>query len=369
MKKHLLYLAFLSFIIFSNSPAQSDSGWEYLNFVPGALYSVSFVDSLTGWAVNSDELIHTTNGGNNWTYQKVELEDGKFMKTVFFLNKNLGWIGGDEIWHTQDGGINWELQSDDLKKARYRQINSIFFLNENIGWASGDSSLVLRTIDGGENWYSNSVGSEVNTISSITFLDSLNGWAVGFHEILRTKDSGVTWDTVYYDVTEDIYFGSIDFIDSANGWAAANNGRVLRTNNSGINWDTTTIEMGNVYTSYFEDINFIDSNNGILIGAWGDNFFNSHSLIYKTTDSGKNWTPSNYNYSLAGLHSLAFAGGGTFYCIGDNAILKTNDMGNNWANQMSNLKTSFSDIYFVIRTMDGLLATTMILQKERYLRQ
>ena len=128
------------------------------------------------------------------------------------------------------------------------------------------------------------------TYGEETFLDSLNGWAVGFHEILRTKDSGVTWDTVYYDVTEDIYFGSIDFIDSANGWAAANNGRVLRTNNSGINWDTTTIEMGNVYTSYFEDINFIDSNNGILIGAWGDNFFNSHSLIYKTTDSPRHLT-------------------------------------------------------------------------------
>ena len=349
MKKYLLSLTFLSFILFSNISlviAQSKSGWEYVNFVPGALFSVSFVDSLNGWAVNSDELIHTNNGGENWIYQNVQREYGEFMRTVFFLNENLGWIGGDEIWHTQNGGISWDLQTADLNKAKYRQINTIIFLNENIGWASGDSSLVLKTIDGGLHWESNSIGDEGNTVSSISFLDSLNGWAVGFHEIFRTKDSGVTWDTVYSDVTEDLYFGSIYFLDSLNGWTAANNGRILITNNGGMSWDTTTIDLEMFYQSYFEDIHFVDTTKGIIVGSGVDNFFNSYSLIYKSTDGGKNWIVSNYDYSLAGLRSLSYADEATFYSVGDNSLLKTSNLGDTWSNQLSFVKTIIYDIQF-----------------------
>jgi len=62
-------------------------GWEYQNFSPGNLTSVCFVDSLTGWAVGDEELIHTTDGGKSWKYQDASRLRGEYMNSVFFKIK------------------------------------------------------------------------------------------------------------------------------------------------------------------------------------------------------------------------------------------------------------------------------------------
>ncbi|MBI4649333.1 MAG: hypothetical protein HY738_22725 [Bacteroidia bacterium] len=77
-----------------------------------------------------------------------------FFNTVFFLNKDTGYIGGYIIIHpgyvpephygailkTENGGINWSLQTVSCF------IQSVFFTDNETGYAVGDN-YIYKTID------------------------------------------------------------------------------------------------------------------------------------------------------------------------------------------------------------------------------
>lgn len=104
------------------------------------LVSVSFSDSLNGWAVSdSGTVIHTIDGGLTWEIQQTldRFEPGK----IFFQDKLTGWMAGVNssandtvaIMKTADGGATWDT-SYFLLDAK---IFDIFFINDTMGWAVG----------------------------------------------------------------------------------------------------------------------------------------------------------------------------------------------------------------------------------------
>ena len=310
-------------------------GWEYQNFSPGNLTSVCFVDSLTGWAVGDEELIHTTDGGKSWKYQDASRLRGEYMNSVFFKNKNLGWIVGSIILHTTDGGQNWTGQERGANQNKNYELRSVFFYDEKIGWASGDSSLILRTTDGGLNWQSQSVGNNIQTVYSIYFIDSLKGWAVKQNEVLQSTNSGVSWNKIY---TVNVnYLSSIFFLDSLYGWTVGGSGVIFNTIDGGKNWNRSTIVDSPYFDINLSSVYFSDLNNGFVIGEDWDAIFEAHAMIFKTTDGGKNWTSPNYDQSLSELNSLSFVNGKFGWIVGGNSILYTNNGGNDWINQESKI--------------------------------
>jgi photosystem II stability/assembly factor-like uncharacterized protein len=86
--------------------------------------------------------LHTADGGNSWVRQKSHVEN--FLKDVFFINKNRGWIVGGEgtILYTEDGGKRWRKQ---FSPTKYN-LNSIDFKNEKAGWIVGDLGIVLKYV-------------------------------------------------------------------------------------------------------------------------------------------------------------------------------------------------------------------------------
>ena len=75
-----------------------------------------------------------------------------------------------------DGGQNWLLQNSGL----VFDVFSINFPDKNHGWAlcidDYSNSIILNTTDGGNNWFNTTYNGN-DILSSIVFLDSLNGWA------------------------------------------------------------------------------------------------------------------------------------------------------------------------------------------------
>jgi len=68
----------------------------------------------------------------------------------------------------------------------------MFFIDSQNGWAVGFSGLIIRTNDGGTTWYSQ----KSNTTKSLNsiFFNNKTGWIVGdFGTILKTTTSGSTW--------------------------------------------------------------------------------------------------------------------------------------------------------------------------------
>jgi photosystem II stability/assembly factor-like uncharacterized protein len=152
------------------SPIQSD------------LVSVSFADSVNGWAVSdSGTVIHTIDGGFTW---EIQHSFGRFLPgKIFFHDQQTGWLAGVNsstndtalILKTMDGGDTWDTSYIHL----YAKLFDIFFINDTMGWAvgfTGDTlGLRLHTIDGGENWGVQTGINVLGIFTSVHFRDTERG--------------------------------------------------------------------------------------------------------------------------------------------------------------------------------------------------
>ncbi|MEO0122560.1 MAG: YCF48-related protein [candidate division WOR-3 bacterium] len=188
---------------------------------------VFFLDANTGWIAGANSDIRkTTNGGSSWTTQGAPVSGS--LKSIYFINPNEGWIvGGDYdtinqqginglILHTTNGGTNWTAQ---ISNAPY-EFFGVHFIDNLNGWVCGlrDSAspgIFFRTTDGGNNWVE-VMGPSVSIgkygLYAIEFVDNQNGFAVGggnragwqgshFSIFLKTTNGGNQWfvDTVIFD--------------------------------------------------------------------------------------------------------------------------------------------------------------------------
>jgi photosystem II stability/assembly factor-like uncharacterized protein len=298
-------------LLFSLSCSKStrltiQSGWELLNVGEDVdLLSVSFVDENYGWvgARSYDwqfTLFHTTDGGNIWVKQKLPYSSwASLIGKVFFIDRNNGWVVGSTgiIAHTTDGGKTWSLQERVVSHA----FHDLQFVDLNHGWIGAGGWAFLRTTDGGKNWLISSPG-----ISSLDFLDSLNGFGGNRDYILRTSDGGVSWQEV---AERPLYRSGFDFVDLEKGWA----------------------------TDEFRQ-------------AFFDTFF---CRIVHTTDGGKTWTPQTELFRGAQIRHLimideyhGWAGKGSHQ---GPDILHTSD-GKTWKEQLlPSFVGSIHDIFFLDR--------------------
>jgi photosystem II stability/assembly factor-like uncharacterized protein len=118
------------------------------------------------------------------------------------------------------------------------------------------------------------------------------------------------------------------FSDSLNGWAIGDSGIIINTTNGGNNWFLQYKKTDHFLT----DIFFVNKYLGWGV-AWRNNQVNYGSLIYKTTNSGINWSYQGYPDTNIFINCIVFLNSNTGYmgCYGSfNPILKTTNAGINW---------------------------------------
>jgi photosystem II stability/assembly factor-like uncharacterized protein len=220
-------------------------------------------------------------------------------------------------------------------------LGTVFFLNENTGWTAGMDGTILKTTDGGENWFSQSIVTTDN-IRSIYFTDSLNGWIALYEwnpfrhgSIYHSTDGGNTW---YVQLSVEGYaLLSLFFIDSNNGWVVGTNGVAYQTVNGGNYWQPMYIET---YGGWLYSVRFTDNNFG---WAAGDIF----GQMEKTSNGGSYWFSQNiptYNYLI------------DVYCLNQNlvwgvgqagVIVRSTNGGTNWFTSQSGVTNELRDVQFI----------------------
>ncbi len=92
--------------------------------------------------------------GKSWMQANVPSQ--VLLTTVFFVDDREGWAAGHDtlILHTTDGGENWTIQYEDVIPGGDlpKPILDIYFADKLHGWAIGAFSLMLVTEDGGASW-------------------------------------------------------------------------------------------------------------------------------------------------------------------------------------------------------------------------
>lgn len=332
-------LIFIILIISFHNISSAQNGWVWQNSsLNQNLNDVFFVNSQTGWIVaDSTKLLHTTNGGVNWSTQTLPYYSP--LKSIFFIDENTGWAAGGYqyivnsgvVYKTTNGGNNWFIQ------ALGGNLNDIYFLNGNTGFigfdASGDfvsGGGIFQTTNGGMNWNITDSYSQDYVISSVCFSNG-NGFACGYRWddtgndtiiILKSTDFGNTWNKKFIKNINGTWgnlLKSICCIGDA-VWCAGQDSSILRSTDAGENWQEINVNN----PAFINSIFFLDNNTGFIGGRSSSDTSN----IMKSTNGGTNWFKLKNNYTNE-LNAIFFVDENTGWAVGnkypgaDGIILKT----------------------------------------------
>ena len=309
------------------------------------VYSISFVDTLNGFACCGN-VIKTTNGGNNWNI--VNVNDNYVFNKIYFINNSTGLLvgynnnygSGNVVLRTTNSGSNWSQVFSYYGDSYYGSV--IKFLNTNTGWWY-NSWYCFKTINYGLNW--NQIPFNYSA-KDFYFFDTLSGLAVKNisypsiqNYIGKTTNSGTNF--IQLKLFSDTSLYSISFFNSNTGFIASGRGIILRSTDKGNNWNSIQTQGKKEFISSY----VIDSNKGITVGNSG--------LIAKSSDMGISWQMKSSVWGTD-LYNLFFVNQNTGFAAGDSILLKTTNSGVNWFSLMDS-NFIFSKIFFINENTGWLL--------------
>ncbi|MFZ5519432.1 MAG: YCF48-related protein [Candidatus Zhuqueibacterota bacterium] len=287
---------FALFNFFQAINLYAQGSWKIIRQDTLTIYTdMDFVDKNNGWVIGyslatvgveaADVIIHTSDGGETWEYQKFRT--GGRLFALNFMDSLHGWAlaYNGVILHTKDGGKKWDPDSSLYQQwwKPWWRATDIYFVDTLKGWVIGNNPQeIYHTQNGGKTWIHQYTGGSEDGFSTVFFLDSLVGWVSDRGKILHTEDSGRNWIKQYV-ATDSLYFGSIYFINSQLGWIVGvglPRNIILKTSDGGQSWEVTPIGWG------FElgGICFVDSLHGWIAGG------PVGGCVLYTNDGGKTWT-------------------------------------------------------------------------------
>ena len=223
---------------------------------------------------------------------------------VHFADEETGWVvggatelAGGVILFTKDAGRTWDVQYGDPQSSD-RAVSTVRFLDRTHGWAVQQTPLdtrLLRTTDG-QNW--DQVGMIERHYTALTFTSELNGTYLDSDTIYRTQDGGKKWEPVSpckvqaeingLTKNTDCEFSAVHFPSAQIGYGAAGSVYlndlffVFKTTDGGLHWKPSNISGSE---GAAKDIVFTDPNVGYVRTGYPDS-----GRLYRTANGGESWT-------------------------------------------------------------------------------
>lgn len=224
-------------------------------------------------------------------------------------------------------------------------ISKISFADPNTGYASLSCGTILKSTNGGNNWFGLTVDENYH-YNYISFLNSSTGIvsastrrSPSSYRLFNTINGGANWNSINFDTTKpflNIIFSNKDTLYSCD----YNN--IYKSTNGGLNW-FFLYDIGStiraLYCQYPKTIffSYYDQNN--------------YTFILKSTSGGMDWNGSIIGRNIT-INSIAFADNNNGIAVGRSStgfgyVFRSTNSGYNWFAIDSVFQKDYKSIQFV----------------------
>jgi len=233
---------------------------------------------------------------SGWVLQTTPVTDNLF--AVFFANTFTGYAAGENgrMIKTTNGGLNWFIIGTGVTN---QYLTVIQFFDANTGYVSGNwtgsiQNNFWKTTNGGVNW------TLIGTLSPgrMQFINLNLGWSIINEGMAKTTNGGVQWSFYSFDpICPNCSMNDVFFHDPDTGYTAGdywnssqNMGyvHIFKTINGGSSWNLKFVYQSNAnpYAPQLGHFFFPKTQRqiGYALGS-----YEIYAGLYKTTNSGENW--------------------------------------------------------------------------------
>lgn len=208
--------------------------WANRNFPESfGFYQVIMLDANTGYMCGyNGKILYTHDGWSTHDTGTVGNINAVF-RFMYFANGDTGYAAAGNdfsfismLYRTVDGGKNWSLLKDFQKSF---SIAGMYFKNGGIGFLVGNNGtdVIMKTTDGGVTWTKKySSGNSQTLVTSIDFKGNAGYASTSVGGILKTIDIGESWSTE--SSPSRLYISQVSTVDSSLAYAAGFNGSIMK---------------------------------------------------------------------------------------------------------------------------------------------
>ncbi len=256
------------------------------------------------YAGNDGGLYKYIDNLNKW----VDISDGLVISQFYNLglsksNPNRVVAGAQDNGTEMLTNTTWDaiMEGDGMECAIDHYVDDIIYAEYQYGG-------LRKSVDGGNNWqdikpvnYDGGWNTPYEMHPTNQFLI-----VIGYDEVYRSEDAGISWDSISYNVSNGQSLRSIALAESDENYIyAASYTNIKMTKNSGTTWSNIKIGLPNYNIT---DI-AVSRNNADRAWVSFSDYNNTHK-IYETNNAGASWTNiSGNNLPSLPVNCIAHQGG------------------------------------------------------------
>jgi photosystem II stability/assembly factor-like uncharacterized protein len=320
-KKCLIFILALSSYLFCQG------GWQILEPIDSShnVWDLHFFSPDSGWILSNttiDPFTHlllafTVNGGDSWDTTTIFPSAAQ---SFDFYDTKLSMLILGSIRRTEDGWKTWTKPFVDTIGLA----SKIKFGSRTHAYAVGLQT-IIKTTDSGFTWeYVQPDSLLRERFLGLSVLDSITLYTISSHQLLFTSDGGKNWK--FIPLPEEVRFTDVNFVNKNYGWITGTYMRIYLTTDGGETWIKQTPFPYN--SDAFYSIDALDTLNAVTVSNGGS--------IYWTSDGGKHWVQQAPSGKYKFLRNVQILSEKVAYAVGDKGtILKTTTGGVTWVNDNS----------------------------------
>lgn len=257
-----------------------------------------------------------------------------------------------KIFRSSDDGNSWDtlLTFVDLRRiVVHPQDPSILYAA--LGFSNSDPPGIIKSVDGGDTWYWADSGVYTDWETGVKCVafdidnpETLYAGTMGLYggSVYKTTDGGTNWIDIgegiegsnVTEIVVDHHSPQVVYVGT--GW----NGAVNKSTGGGAHWFLTGLHDVGVVFSLAIDNN----NNSILYASSRDSLNPSEYVLYKSVDSGANWTEFDATESGYAFGKIRFRPNNPdeLYVTTNGGVYFSCDAGTTWTSMNEGLDNTIS---------------------------